>query len=161
MLFRSSVLPVIRGFANTWNALQRLKQKNRTHAPVLQFLGATQNELQRLVPVNFPELYPDERLSEIPRYLKALSIRAERGSLNLAATDSKLKEIGFYLEKLQAIQNCITPSTSLEKQNKTNDFFWMIEEYKVSLFAQELKTPCPVSPKRLDQLIDEIASIIS
>lgn len=157
----ASVLPVIRGFADTWNTLQKLKQKNRTHAPVLKFLGATQTELQRLVPVNFPELYPDNRLSEIPRYLKALSIRAERGSLNLAAIDSRLKEIDVYLEKLQAIQNSITPSTSLEKRNKTDDFFWMIEEYKVSLFAQELKTPYPVSPKRLEQLIDEIASIIS
>jgi ATP-dependent helicase HrpA len=36
----------------------------------------------------------------------------------------------------------------------------MIEEYKVSLFAQELKTPYPVSPKKLDQLIREIENTI-
>jgi ATP-dependent helicase HrpA len=34
---------------------------------------------------------------------------------------------------------------------------WMIEEYKVSLFAQELKTAVKVSPKRLDTLISQIA----
>jgi hypothetical protein len=32
-------------------------------------------------------------------------------------------------------------------------------EYKVSLFAQELKTPYPVSPKKINQLIDEIEKL--
>lgn len=36
----------------------------------------------------------------------------------------------------------------------------MIEEYKVSLFAQELKTPYPVSPKRLGRLVQEIENIV-
>jgi ATP-dependent helicase HrpA len=40
------------------------------------------------------------------------------------------------------------------------DLFWMIEEYKVSLFAQELKTPYPVSPKKLNQMIKEIENTI-
>lgn len=43
-----------------------------------------------------------------------------------------------------------------EKKALIEEFFWMIEEYKVSLFAQELKTPYPVSPKKLNQLIEEI-----
>jgi hypothetical protein len=45
---------------------------------------------------------------------------------------------------------------SEEKKNKIDELFWMIEEYKVSLFAQELKTPYPVSKKKLDSLIREI-----
>ena len=49
---------------------------------------------------------------------------------------------------------------SEEKRNKTDELRWMIEEYKVSLFAQELKTPYPVSPKRLNQLIEEIGNIL-
>ena len=51
-------------------------------------------------------------------------------------------------------------TASVEKKNKTDELYWMIEEYKVSLFAQELKTPYPVSPKRLQQLIQEIENII-
>jgi len=43
-----------------------------------------------------------------------------------------------------------------EKKTLVEEFFWMIEEYKVSLFAQELKTPYPVSPKKLNQLIEKI-----
>lgn len=157
----TSATPVIRHFADTWSALQKLRQKNRGHSPVLKFLDITQAELQRLVPINFPVLYPDLRLLDMPRYLKAIAIRAERGSLNLAASYAKLKEIDFYSAKLQAIQESITANTSAEKSNKVNELVWMIEEYKVSLFAQELKTPYPVSPKRLENLLDEIANIVT
>ncbi len=156
----ASISPVILGFADTWSALQKLRQKNKISAAFMKFLETTQAELQGLVPVNFPERYPDDRLREIPRYMKALSIRAERGSLNLAATESRLKEIGVYVDKLQAIQSSITPNTSAEKKNKTDELIWMIEEYKVSLFAQELKTAYPVSPKRLDHLLSEIANMV-
>jgi len=43
-----------------------------------------------------------------------------------------------------------------EKRKAIGDLFWMIEEYKVSLFAQELKTPFPISRKRLDTRMKEI-----
>jgi ATP-dependent helicase HrpA len=56
--------------------------------------------------------------------------------------------------------NNVASTASVEKKNKTDELYWMIEEYKVSLFAQELKTPYPVSPKRLQQLIQEIENII-
>ncbi len=56
--------------------------------------------------------------------------------------------------------NNMASTASVEKKNKTDELYWMIEEYKVSLFAQELKTPYPVSPKRLQQLIQEIENII-
>jgi ATP-dependent helicase HrpA len=38
-----------------------------------------------------------------------------------------------------------------------DDFRWQLEELRISLFAQELKTPYPVSAKRLDKLWDELA----
>ena len=46
-----------------------------------------------------------------------------------------------------------------EKRKMIEELFWMIEEYKISLFAQELKTPYPVSPKKLNQLIDELEKL--
>ncbi|MBF0260119.1 MAG: DUF3418 domain-containing protein [Desulfamplus sp.] len=45
---------------------------------------------------------------------------------------------------------------SKEKIDAVVDLFWMIEEYKVSLFAQELKTAVKISPKRLDKICEEI-----
>ncbi|MCF8024358.1 MAG: DUF3418 domain-containing protein, partial [Desulfobacteraceae bacterium] len=45
-------------------------------------------------------------------------------------------------------------------REKIEEFFWMIEEFKVSLFAQELKTARPVSEKRLNRLYQEIKRMI-
>ena len=156
----SSITPVIRSFTDTFDFLQKLIQKNRANNPVLKFLKATLTELHGLIPINFPMLYSFDRLRDLPRYCKALSIRAERGSLNLAATESKLQNVALYAKHYQEIIDNTTPTASVEKKNKTDELSWMIEEYKVSLFAQELKTPYPVSPKRLHQLIEEIGKII-
>ena len=127
---------------------------------MLKFLKETQNEPHILLPVNFPELYTSGRLENIPRYMKALSIRAQRGSLNLAAIEARLKDVVVYVNQLEEIRKNLTAESSAEKKNKIEELHWMIEEYKVSLFAQELKTPYPVSPKRLHQLIEEIGNII-
>ena len=68
--------------------------------------------------------------------------------------------MAVYVNQLKEIRGSLTAESSAEKKNKIEDLHWMIEEYKVSLFAQELKTPYPVSPKRLHQLIEEIGNII-
>ncbi|MCE5210262.1 MAG: ATP-dependent RNA helicase HrpA [Deltaproteobacteria bacterium] len=172
-----SIAPVLKAFADTCECLQKLMKKNTGNNPVLQFLKNIRVELQNLVPIDFPELYTFDRMKELPRYCKALALKAERGSLNLTAAEKKLREILVYSGKLHVM---ITPEESDSKVQRTGireinrfkeditmdcpeekktlieELFWMIEEYKVSLFAQELKTPYPVSPKKLNQLIEEI-----
>ncbi|HLZ19424.1 MAG TPA: DUF3418 domain-containing protein, partial [Smithellaceae bacterium] len=155
-----AIAPVLKSFTETLDVLQKLMQKNRTHQPLLKFLKATLNELSALVPVTFPALYSFDRLGHLPRYIKALSIRSERGVLNLSATEGKLQDAAVYAKQYQDIIAGMTAAASAEKKTKTNELYWMIEEYKVSLFAQELKTPYPVSPKRLQQLIRQIEQII-
>ena len=155
-----AIAPVLRSFTDTYDLLQKLMQKNRVNNPVIKFLKTTLTELHGLVPVNFPALHAFDRLRNLSRYIKALSIRAERGSLNLAATEIKLQDVAIYAKHLQEIRNNMASTASAEKKDKTDELYWMIEEYKVSLFAQELKTPYPVSSKRLQQLIREIENII-
>lgn len=152
--------PVIKSFTATYDQIQKVMQKNSSNPSVLKFLKTTLAELHALVPINSPALYSFDRLRNLSRYIKSLSIRAERGSLNLAATVVKLQDVAIYAKHLQEIRDNITATTSVEKKNKMDEFYWMIEEYKVSLFAQELKTPYPVSPKRLNQLMKEIENII-
>jgi ATP-dependent helicase HrpA len=94
------------------------------------------------------------------RYLKALMIRAERGLLHLEKDRSKTREIKPFEEFLQDSLNNLTPLTSVEKRQTLEDFRWLIEEYKVSLFAQELKTPYPVSKKRLAEKMREIERML-
>lgn len=156
----TSITPVLKSFADAYQVLQKLMQKNRANPPIFKFLKSTQADLHNLVPVNFPELYSFDRLKSLSRYLKALSIRAERGSLNLSATEAKWQDVATYTKRLQDLMNNITDDASQEKKDKINELHWMIEEYKVSLFAQELKTPYPVSPKRLQQLIRDIDNIV-
>jgi ATP-dependent helicase HrpA len=157
---QNSTTPVINSFAETYDLLARLTKKNVSNNAVRQFLDKTALELHRLVPPDFPELYSFDRMKELPRYLKALALRAERGILNLAAAEKKFQDVSSYVLKLDEFQKIIDSYTSAEKKIKIEELFWMIEEYKVSLFAQEFKTPYPVSKKKLDLLIKEIKEII-
>ncbi|HAJ26227.1 MAG TPA: hypothetical protein DCG53_03110, partial [Syntrophus sp. (in: bacteria)] len=70
------------------------------------------------------------------------------------------REIKSFTTTWQTFRNDTSAPTSDEKRIAIDELFWMIEEYKVSLFAQELKTPFPVSAKRLERKIAEIASLI-
>ena len=54
----------------------------------------------------------------------------------------------------------LPPYASGEKRLALEEFVWMIEEYKVSLFAQELKTAIPISRKRIEARIGEIERML-
>ena len=176
-----TITPILKAFADTHAFVRKLMMKNTGNSPVLEFLKDIQAELGSLVPINFPEYYTFDRMKDLPRYSKAIALRAERGSLNLAGAQKKMQEVMIYSQQLQQM---LTPTTndfiplrtgiqelsrfkddilvdySEEKKKMIEELFWMIEEYKVSLFAQELKTPYPVSTKKLNQLIKEIENTI-
>ena len=63
------------------------------------------------------------------------------------------------IQEISRFKDDISVDCPEEKKKMIEELFWMIEEYKVSLFAQELKTPYPVSPKKLNQLIEEIEKL--
>jgi ATP-dependent helicase HrpA len=112
------------------------------------------DEMAILVSSRFLERISYERLAHLPRYLKALLIRAERAALNPAKNQERLRQIAPYQEALKKLQ--AQPAGSSEVQRQIEIFRWMTEEFKVSLFAQELGTAAPVSPKRLDQQLEVI-----
>ena len=102
----------------------------------------------------FLERIAYDRLTHLPRYLKALLIRAERAALNPAKNQERLRQLAPYQDALKKLQ--AQPARSPEAQRQIEAFRWMVEEFKVSLFAQELGTAMPVSPKRLDQQLEII-----
>ena len=108
-------------------------------------------ELAALLPRDFLAAIPFTQLTHIPRYLKALAIRMERAKLNPLKDKERAQLIAPYLAKLKSLRD-LQPK-SVEARKQLEEFRWMVEEYKVSLFAQELGTAFPVSPKRLDQLL--------
>ncbi|MEN6620041.1 MAG: ATP-dependent RNA helicase HrpA [Smithella sp.] len=83
------------------------------------------------------------------------AISAKTRDIHSEAGIQELRKLNF-LSLISNNKEFIPVDISENKKKKIEELFWMIEEYKVSLFAQELKTPYPVSPKKLDQLIQEI-----
>ena len=106
-------------------------------------------QLAALLPPRFLERIPFERLPHLPRYLKALLLRTERAALNPAKDQERMRQIAPYLEALKNLE--AATARTMEARRAINEFRWMVEEFKVSLFAQELGTLAPVSPKRLDE----------
>ena len=111
-------------------------------------------ELDTLLPGNFLEIISFERLPNLPRYLKALLLRAERAAMNPTKDQDRARQLAPYLEKLRLSRS--KPPESMAARDQIEEFRWMIEEFKVSLFAQELGTAMPVSPKRLDQQFEQL-----
>jgi ATP-dependent helicase HrpA len=103
-------------------------------------------QLAWLAPAGFLLVAPWERLKEFPRYLQAIEQRLEKLALD-ARRDAKLAaEIApieaRYRERVKAERGALPPGD--------DDFRWLLEELRVSLFAQQLKTRVPVSARRLE-----------
>ncbi len=93
---------------------------------------------------------PFERLAHFPRYLKAAQLRIDKLRADPARDERLAKEYAllakpFERERLAALKSGAA-DPALE------DFRWLLEELRVALFAQELKTPVPVSVKRLQKV---------
>lgn len=93
---------------------------------------------------------PWEQLQNIPRYLKALRLRIEKHPANPDRDGKNAASVGLIWQKWQDKINAINLAHG-DVPQALKDYRWLIEELRVSLFAQELKTPFPVSIKRLDK----------
>jgi ATP-dependent helicase HrpA len=115
-------------------------------------------ELDALLPTRFLEHIPFEQLPHIPRYLKALRTRAERAALNPAKDRERAGQLAPFQAALRQLE-AGAPKTFPAWQ-RLAEFRWLLEEYKVSVFAQELGTAVPISPKRLDQHLERLRQTI-
>jgi ATP-dependent helicase HrpA len=106
-------------------------------------------QLERLVYIGFLLRTPYEHLRDYPRYLQALQMRADK-LRHAAARDRQRLETLRPLQELwlEREQSCRAAGRSDER---VEELRWMIEELRVSLFAQELGTAYPVSVKRIER----------
>ena len=107
-------------------------------------------ELEALLPRRFLEAIPFAQLAHLPRYLKALATRMERAALNPVKDKERCQQLAPFLDSFKQLN--AHPPKSAEARQRLEEIRWMIEEFKVSLFAQELGTAYPVSAQRLEQL---------
>lgn len=104
-----------------------------------------ESQLQGLFVPHFLLNMPFERLKHYPRYVKAINVRLER------LRNDPARDAGHTAE-IQKLAVPLAREMAARKgsvDERLENFRWMIEELRVSLFAQELRTPMPVSVKRL------------
>jgi ATP-dependent helicase HrpA len=102
-----------------------------------------------LMPADFMARHPPQALSHLPRYLKALQLRLEKLPANPARDLQAQRDMAALLVNLQ--RRAERNAAQDREEAELEVFRWQIEELRVSLFAQELKTPMPVSVKRLEK----------
>jgi ATP-dependent helicase HrpA len=109
------------------------------------------SQLQSLLPPNFIESVPQPWFEYLARYLKAVTRRLERLPAN-AKRDAELA--GKVTPFVTGLRTLVMQLTRLSIPPALTQLRWMIEEYRVSLFAQELKTVMKVSDKRLAEQLE-------
>ena len=121
------------------------KIKDTKNAPAAAADCAQQ--LQRLVPKNFMADTPWPQLQHFARYLKAITLRLDKVRADPARDAQRLAE----LKPLEQKYWRLVAESKGQTDARMLEFRWLLEELRVSFFAQELKTPQPVSVKRLEK----------
>ena len=133
-----------------WRAARTALSGIRSASSYAEVAREVDAQLLLLLPPDFIETTPRPWLDYLPRYLKAVARRIERLPPNVrrdAELAAKVRPFTTALHSLMA-----QPALSGVRP-EVDELRWMIEEFRVSLFAQELKTMIRVSEKRLeDQL---------
>ncbi|MFH7321236.1 ATP-dependent RNA helicase HrpA [Desulfurivibrio sp. D14AmB] len=110
--------------------------------------------LEELMPADFLTRYRAEDLPRLQRYLRALRVRAERAYAMPAKDHAKAALLAPFSQRLSRYPE--GGEYSATKGALLKEYRLMLEEYAISLFAQELGTLFPVSPKRLEEKWREI-----
>ena len=128
-----------------YHALPRKLQSFKAHPAVIADI---QSQVDALIVKMFLLDNDYEQIAHFPRYLKAIGVRLDklridpsRDALQMEAWQSA----AFKFQRAMKDRNRV-------KDPRMKEFRWMLEELRVSLFAQELRTPIPVSVKRLEKV---------
>ncbi|KAH0440793.1 ATP-dependent RNA helicase HrpA [Paraburkholderia fungorum] len=104
-----------------------------------------QNQLDGLIGKRFVVDTPYPQLAHFPRYLKGIALRIDKLKADSARDARQFAE---FQPLLQNYQRALAQRGGV-LDTRLSEFRWLLEELRISLFAQELRTPMPVSVKRL------------
>jgi len=108
-------------------------------------------QLAGLVFAGFLRSVSPDKLTQYPRYLKAAARRVEKLEHGLAKDQQRAIELKPLLDRVSMMSKKLGPERVAKPR-------WMLEELRVSLFAQELGTAGPISAKRIQKALDTIAN---
>jgi len=128
-----------------WAALQKKLVSVRSSAKTLHddiVAGAS-----AFMTAQFLTDHPHSRRGHYPRYLKAASARIDKYRSDPARDARLMQDMAPLVLNYQRMRSALKG----QADERLDDFFWMLQELRVALFAQELRTPVPVSVRRLQK----------
>jgi ATP-dependent helicase HrpA len=111
-------------------------------------------QLQRLMLKRFLAATPWPQLQHFARYLKAITMRLDKMRADTARDASRMAEVRSEEQRFWRL----VADRKGAMDARMQEFRWLLEELRVSLFAQELRTPQPVSAKRLQKVWGQLTS---
>ncbi|MCK9686531.1 ATP-dependent RNA helicase HrpA [Scleromatobacter humisilvae] len=128
-------------------------RKLKDARPPKEVVDDVQAQLQRLVGKRFVATTPWAQLQHLPRYLKGITLRLDKLRADPARDAQRLAELRpaeqRWLRTLADRKGAVDA--------RLTEYRWLLEELRVSFFAQELRTPQPVSIKRLDKAWEQLS----
>ncbi|MBK9185791.1 MAG: DUF3418 domain-containing protein [Moraxellaceae bacterium] len=123
-------------------------------ATFAQAVADINHQLIEFKPSQFLAEVEPKRWQEYPRYLKALQIRLERLPNNLNRDVLACADIQkCWQQHQQKRSDYVARSVNMQP---VEDYRWLLEEYRISLFSQPMKTAVPISKERLNKLWQQL-----
>lgn len=110
-------------------------------------------QLARLVGKRFVANTPSLQLAHLPRYLKAVTLRLDK----LRSDPARDARLMAQVQPLEQAYMRLLAQRKGKPDARLDEFRWLLEELRVGLFAQELRTAQPVSVKRLERIWSQVA----
>ena len=144
----------------TLDAVERTRKTMPANPVSDAFFQALHTRMLSLLPEDYPSRYPLERLKMLPRYLRAIAIRAERATHAFDRDSIKARDLQPLEARVAACHGRLSDHPEAHVRQSAEELFWMLEEYRVSVFAQELGTAIPVSRKRIEKALEALERTI-
>jgi ATP-dependent helicase HrpA len=145
-LIMQEVCRMVSTVLTEWQAVTKKLPAFKAHAMALADIEA---QLKRLLGKQFVVDTPFERLQHYPRYLRAVVVRLDKLKANPARDAQLMAEYGPLWINYERRVLQLAKLGAIDPQ--VEQFRWLLEELRVGLYAQELRTPVPVSVKRLQK----------
>lgn len=130
------------------------KMKGRVDLTMITAHGDIKSQLESLIFKGFVSSHGADKLSDLIRYLKAIEKRLEKLPVDPNRDRLCVLELDKVAQEYQKLLKKVP--TGMPVPQQLQDIFWMQQELRVSLFAQTLGTPYPISAKRVLNALQEI-----
>lgn len=139
-----------------WGTLEQQLKAN-TSITLIATVSDLRKQMDELMPPGFLFATPEAQLPHLIRYINAGAIRLQKAAANPAADDSLAWQIQNTAALIESKRADISGQPYDPSIHRTlNDARWMLEEFRVSLFAQQLGTQGKVSAKRIAKLLTSL-----